>query len=75
MKVGSMTGRGSKNIRRHAGSVHANPKPMSSYPDVVPSLVEPEAVISRRKETSRRAIVSINGKDVDEEVLTREDAA
>jgi hypothetical protein len=76
MKVGGMTGRSSRRIRRHAGSVHETPKPMSSYPDVVPPVLEPEAVISRRKETARRAIVSINGKDVDEEILmTREDAA
>ncbi len=49
---------------------HAESKPTSSYPDVVPLLIEQEDVTSEAiPRPRRRAIVSIDGKDVDERSL------
>ena len=49
---------------------HAESKPTSSYPDVLPLLIEQEDVPSEPiARPRRRAIVSIDGKDVDERSL------
>ena len=50
--------------------LHAEAKPTSSYPDVLPLLIEPDADPSEFiRRPPRRPIVSIDGKDVDEQTL------
>lgn len=48
--------------------LHAGPKPTSSYPDVLPLLIETEVdfFAEAMRTSPRHSIVSIDGKDVDE---------
>lgn len=51
--------------------LHAESKPSSSYPDVLPLLIETDDVSSEApRRPLRRAIVSIDGKDLDEKSLS-----
>jgi hypothetical protein len=56
--------------------MYAQTTPTSSYPDVLPLLMEAESDISAdAKRSPKHAIVSINGKDLDEKMLVEREIA
>lgn len=72
----SVLSRNRESSPRERMRVHPRRKPMSSYPDVVPPAIEeePRSAILRAENPRRRAIVSINGRDVDEDELRKRSA-
>lgn len=55
--------------------VHPDPQRISNHPNVSPVLLDSEPEQAPKEARARKPIISINGKDVDEETLEKRDVA